>query len=75
MIKVEKPVMQNWQKRVVEEKAELDERIEKLYAFIESPKFKTISTSHAVALKDQAAAMLNYSAILGRRIAMFEAGL
>ncbi len=72
MIEVEKPAMQEWQKRVVEEKAELDERIEKLEAFIASPKFEVISTYHAVALKDQAAVMRRYSEILGRRIAMFE---
>lgn len=60
------------QLRVVAEKAQLDERREKLLAFIQSsPVFKTLSLSEAGLLKDQWEVMCHYSVILGARIAAF----
>lgn len=60
------------QLRVVAEKAQLDERREKLLAFIQtSPVFKTLSESEAGLLQDQWETMCHYSVILGDRIAAF----
>ena len=60
------------QQRVVSEKAELDERILKLHAFIqESHIFRALPEDDQDRLKRQHVAMADYSGILGERIAAF----
>lgn len=60
------------QERVVTEKAELDEKREKLHAFIDSsPIYKALPEEDRLRLTRQASAMGTYSDILGERIAAF----
>ena len=60
------------QQRVVDEKAELDERRGKLDTFIQSNyTFVTLSAEEQSLLKQQRAAMTGYSDILGKRIELF----
>lgn len=60
------------QQRVVTEKQELDEKVERLAAFIsESPTYQTLSTDEQKRLAEQHHYMKNYSDILGARIAAF----
>lgn len=61
------------QQRVVAEKAELDEKIKKLYAFIGSPTFKRVVPDplEQNRLYRQLDVMQEYSGILGWRIAAF----
>ena len=60
-----------WQDRVINEKAELDERIVKLDAFIVSPDFWRLKTIDARLLQEQVVAMRCYSLALGKRIDQF----
>lgn len=62
--------MQPFQKRVVEEKAELDGRLEKLNEFLKDPKFE-VDAEEMKRLKNQASVMQTYSRILRDRIAAF----
>lgn len=60
------------QQRVVDEKAELDEKLTKLVAFIaENPIFKTLDEAEQHRLRLQRDYMQSYSNILGERIAAF----
>lgn len=60
------------QQRVVDEKAELDERRTKLFKFIQnSPIFKTLSESDRSLLVEQWEVMSHYSTILSARIERF----
>lgn len=61
------------QQRVVDEKRDLDDKLQKLTAFISSEKFTTIVQDEAERgrLVCQEEAMRDYSAILGERIAHF----
>lgn len=64
--------MQPHQQRVVTEKKELDEKIDKLKAFIcEGPVFKTLPDAEQHRLNHQYDVMLEYSSILGARIEAF----
>ena len=63
--------MQPFQERVVQEKAELDEKIVKLKAFLETDTFKSLSVKEIDRLNRQFRAMCEYSSILGDRIAAF----
>ena len=54
--------------RIQEEKKELDEKLSKLYAFIESRKFENLSSIHKMLLRKQLDTMTDYSAILSVRI-------
>ena len=62
------------QQRVIEEKRELDEKLQKLTLFISSEKFCEIvrSEEERCRLVCQEEAMKYYSEILGARIAAFE---
>ena len=65
--------MKDYQLRVVEEKKELDDKIEKLDDFISSKDFlKTVSSIQQDLLLLQHQWMSNYSKILGMRIKDFE---
>lgn len=59
------------QQRVLDEKQELDERLEKLLAFHSTPIFHGLPESEQIRLERQAVAMRTYSEILGERIAAF----
>lgn len=61
------------QQRVVEEKRELDEKLQKLKAFISSEKFVSIVQDEAERwrLVCQEEIMNDYSAVFGERIAAF----
>lgn len=61
------------QQRVVEEKRELDEKLQKLKAFISSASFTAIVQDEAERgrLVCQEKIMNDYSAVLGERIAAF----
>ena len=59
------------QQRVLQEKAELDERREKLAAFYSTPIFHGLPESEQSRLLSQGVAMRSYSEILGARICAF----
>lgn len=59
------------EQRVVDEKAELDERREKLTAFYSTPIFHGLPESEQSRLLRQGVAMRAYSEVLGERIAAF----
>lgn len=59
------------QQRVVAEKAELDERREKLAVFINGPIFGDLPGPERLHLNEQQRVMAEYSSILGARIATF----
>jgi len=59
------------QQRVVAEKAELDEKLNKLEAFFESPIYNKLDCSERKRLQLQASFMRAYSDVLGERIAAF----
>ncbi len=65
--------MTDFQQRVVVEKRELDERIQKLEAFISnSPVFPTLPTDERFCLEAQLTLMRGLSNILGIRILKFD---
>jgi len=61
------------QKRVIDEKRELDERKDKLAAFFETTTFAQLDDSEQGRLHAQHAAMVDYSRVLGERIEAFTA--
>jgi hypothetical protein len=63
--------LQPHQQRVVDEKRDLDEKLEKLVAFTRSPTFADLDSGERNRLDQQAATMAMYSDILGDRIAAF----
>jgi hypothetical protein len=70
--------LQPHQQRVVNEKAELDEKILKLSAFINTfdkpySKFAALPEPERARMYAQLRAMVEYSAILGERIGAFDA--
>ena len=64
--------MQDFQQRVVQEKSELDEKLEKLCLFCYGRTFETLPLMERERLNQQRHIMTSYSAILGARIAAFE---
>ncbi len=63
--------MQPHQERVVTEKSELDEKREKLTAFIGGEIFQSLDNAEQARLARQAEIMTQYSGVLGERIAAF----
>jgi len=63
--------MTDWQQRVVDEKIELDAKIEKINLFIKSDTFALLDRIVIELLWDQRALMVRYSAVLGQRIQLF----
>jgi hypothetical protein len=59
------------QKRVIDEKRELDERKEKLEAFFDTPKFAQLDADEQGRLHAQRGAMAAYARILSERISAF----
>ncbi len=68
-------MLQPHQQRVVEEKKELDEKLDRLYAFVNAENqtaiFKMLPVRERNRLHRQCAIMEEYSNILGSRIADF----
>ena len=64
-------MIQPHQQRVIDEKAELDGRIAKLSAFVESPVFLSVRHDEQERLEDQLDVMRIYSEILAARIRAF----
>lgn len=63
-----------YQQRVIDEKTELDSRLEKLSSFIgTSPNWAVVPPNEQERMKKQCAIMHSYSMILGDRIAAFSA--
>jgi choline dehydrogenase-like flavoprotein len=69
------PLFQPHQRRVIDEKAELDKKATDLSNFIgSSPAFATIDPAEQERMKVQNDVMWQYSEILGARIAAFTPG-
>lgn len=64
--------MQPHQERVVIEKKELDEKVEKLDAFIHGSVYSTIDRDEQMRLMRQFCHMKDYANVLGDRIAHFK---
>ena len=64
--------MSDFKSRLIEEKAQLDERLEKLQAFQKSDGFQSIAAVQQTLLNVQANAMATYSQIVLERIAWLE---
>jgi hypothetical protein len=60
--------MQDWQQRVIGEKDQLDDRIEKLESFLSSTQVDNVEENALELLQRQLTVMQEYSAILGERI-------
>lgn len=63
-----------YQQRVVEEKAELDSKLLALTSFFSTATFAHLNGDEQRRLQRQAAAMLDYTAVLGERIVVFLTG-
>lgn len=63
--------MEAYQERVVREKADLDEKLESLQAFLNGIVFETLGLDERIRLRQQLAAMGTYSYVLGERIKAF----
>lgn len=63
--------LQPHQQRVVDEKAELDEKMDKLTAFMDTPIFSHLPVPEQERLAQQLMHMGNYTATLHERIAAF----
>lgn len=63
--------MQPYQQRVVEEKADLDEKLEKLGDFCNTPVFASLDPAEQNRLDRQFLIMNLYAQVLGERIAAF----
>lgn len=63
--------MLEWQKRVVEENAELNRKIDALALFLDSPASQSLTTHDRDLLVVQRAAMQHYKDILAQRIICF----
>lgn len=59
------------QQRVVDEKSQLDEKLEKLLAFLDNPIFAGLPVAEQNRLSRQISYMREYSIVLGERIDAF----
>lgn len=59
------------EQRVIDEKAALDEKIAKLAAFFPTTIYDSLCRRDQDLMREQYSAMMNYSDILGNRIARF----
>lgn len=64
--------LEDWQQRLVAEKAQLDECIAKLSAFIVSDSLDELNLDDELLLREQEGLMKKLSGVLGKRIARFE---
>ena len=63
--------MEAFQKRVADEKTELDDKTKKLFAFFETSMFEHLPSDERSRLRVQGLLMKAYSEVLGQRIAKF----
>lgn len=63
--------MEDYQKRVIEEKSDLDEKIKRLEEFVNADSFSELSSSEQGLIMVQHEAMHHYSGVLERRIELF----
>lgn len=63
--------MKEWQKRVVQEKEELNGRIERLEVFLDSDETHELVMEDVLLLKQQLVLMNQYKIVLNKRIARF----
>ena len=63
--------MESYQKRVVEEKVDLDGKIDRLTDFLDTDLFKSLDPAEQDRMRRQLGHMSAYSAVLGERIAAF----
>lgn len=63
--------LQPYQQRVIDEKAELDVKIQKLTEFLSSDKSESVEADEKDRMKWQLDIMEDYSEVLGERIANF----
>lgn len=68
---MEEKVLEPYQQRVVDENEELKEKIDKLQAFMLSPKWKELQAIDQYLLSSQLQVMQAYSQILFQRITRF----
>lgn len=68
---MEEKVLEPYQQRVVDENEELKEKIDKLQAFMLSPKWKELQAIDQYLLSSQLQVMQTYSQILFQRITRF----
>ena len=68
---METKALQPHQERVVTEKKELDEKLEKLQSFFKSPTFFNVHSAEQSRLRIQYSIMEAYSTVLGERISQF----
>jgi len=61
-----------YQQRVVDEKAELDQKLDALHASHDGPLFPRLTSAEQARMNLQAHYMARYSEILGERIAAFQ---
>ncbi len=66
--------MEDWQRRVLAERLELDIKLASLKAFIEGTLFKKLPIGEQFRLNRQATYMQQYSMVLGERIEAFMKG-
>jgi hypothetical protein len=64
--------MESFQQRVVDEKTELDGRLERLVVFLSGERFRGLPIVERKRLRSQRKVMRRYSKILKERIAAFE---
>ena len=64
--------MKPYQERVVAEKRELDDRVNKLHAFLESPVSDEVDRQELVRLGRQLQIMREYAGVLAERIEAFK---
>jgi hypothetical protein len=64
--------MKDYQQRVVDEKKELDEKMKKLHLFVMSEASKDVPADEFGRLTRQHSLMMEYSRVLGERIAAFK---
>lgn len=70
VLTIKQTTMPDFKSRLLTEKTELDEKIDKLSTFTKSDSFATIDPRQQSLLGDQLTAMLTYSDILEHRIAL-----
>lgn len=63
--------LKDWQERLVEEKAQADEKVKRLDAFVRGPKFDGIHVEDRALLREQLAVMTRYAEILQERVSRF----
>lgn len=63
--------LEPYQIRVIQEKQELDQKLEKLMSYLESAHFASLPEYDRALLTMQSAVMANYSLVLGLRITEF----